>query len=52
MIGVRSLFATRVYEGSLAADKDFASFNGELKAACAMLAAEDEAGKAWSKANG
>jgi len=52
MNSVRSLFATRVYEGSLATDKGFAAFNADLAATCAMLAAEDEAGKAWCKAQG
>lgn len=52
MAGVRSLFATRVYEGSLAADRGFEAFNGELEEACLMLAEEDEAGRAWCKAHG
>ena len=49
---LRSLFITEVYEGSLAAERGFEAFNSELKDACAMLAAEDRAGRAWCKANG
>jgi uncharacterized protein (TIGR02466 family) len=51
MAAARSLFVTRLYEASLAADPDFAAFNAELADACAMLAAEDTAGKAWCRAN-
>ncbi|MBS0296436.1 MAG: hypothetical protein JSR45_09000 [Proteobacteria bacterium] len=49
---MRSLFATRVYEASLAADRGFESFNAELEEACLMLAEEDEAGRAWCKTHG
>jgi uncharacterized protein (TIGR02466 family) len=49
---LRELFVTRLYEASLAAEPGFADFRGELEDACAMLAAEDTAGKAWSKAHG
>jgi uncharacterized protein (TIGR02466 family) len=49
---VRSLFATRLLEASLADDKVFAALNADLADACAMLAAEDNAGRAWCKANG
>lgn len=49
---LRSLFATRVYEAALDGEPGFAAFNGELEAACRMLAAEDRAGRAWSKAHG
>jgi uncharacterized protein (TIGR02466 family) len=48
---VRPLFATEIYQGSLADDRGFAAFNSELQDACAMLAAEDEAGRRWCKAN-
>jgi len=48
----RSLFATQVYEASLAGEPGFAAFNGELADACRMLADEDRAGRAWCKANG
>jgi uncharacterized protein (TIGR02466 family) len=49
---VRSLFATRVYQASLAGEAGFADFNAELEQACLMLAEEDRAGRAWSKARG
>ena len=48
---IRDLFVTRVYEGSLAAERGFDDFNGELADACGMLADEDKAGRAWCKAN-
>jgi len=49
---MRELFVTQLYEASLAADPGFGDFNAELADACAMLAAEDRAGRAWCKANG
>jgi uncharacterized protein (TIGR02466 family) len=49
---VRDLFVTRVYEGSLAGERNFSTFNAELEDACRMLAAEDRAGRAWCRANG
>lgn len=49
---IRALFVTRLYAATLAADKGFAAFNADLLATCAMLAAEDAAGRAWCKANG
>ena len=52
MAATRTLFVTRLYEASLAADPGFDAFNSELAEACAMLAEEDAAGKAWCKANG
>ncbi|HXQ12697.1 MAG TPA: TIGR02466 family protein [Caulobacteraceae bacterium] len=48
----RALFVTQLYEASLADEPGFAAFNAELAQACAMLAAEDAAGRAWSKAHG
>lgn len=45
---VRSLFATRFYEGDLAAPDLLA----DLEDACLSLAQEDEAGRRWSKAHG
>ena len=51
-MAVRLLFATPVYEASLSTDREFENFNAELEAACRMLAAEDVAGQAWSKAHG
>ena len=51
-MALRNLFATPVYEASLADERGFAAFNAELEAACRMLAAEDRAGRAWCKAHG
>jgi len=51
-MAVRHLFATPVYEASLSTDRKFENFNAELEAACRMLAAEDGAGRAWSKEHG
>jgi uncharacterized protein (TIGR02466 family) len=48
---VRTLFATQLYEASLVDDAGFAAFNQELLSACEMLASEDKAGRAWSKAH-
>jgi uncharacterized protein (TIGR02466 family) len=48
---VRDLFVTRLYEASLAGPR-FAAFRNELAKACAMLAAEDQAGRRWCKAHG
>ncbi len=50
--GVRSLFATQVYEASLAADRGFAELLDHLQDACLALADEDEAGRAWCKQKG
>jgi uncharacterized protein (TIGR02466 family) len=47
-MSVRSLFATRFYEGALADDR----LLGELAHSCRTLAAEDRAGRQWSKAHG
>ncbi len=51
MSSLRDLFVTRLYEASLAGESGFESFNDELADACAMVAAEDAAGRAWCKAN-
>jgi uncharacterized protein (TIGR02466 family) len=48
----RTLFATRVYEASLAAERGFEALNAELREAVLMLAEEDRAGRAWCKAHG
>jgi uncharacterized protein (TIGR02466 family) len=48
---VRDLFVTRLYEATLAGP-GFAAFRTELADACAMLAAEDQAGRRWCRANG
>ena len=44
----RSLFATRFYEGAL----DDAALLADLDDGCRMLAQDDRAGRAWSKAHG
>ncbi|THD64116.1 TIGR02466 family protein [Phenylobacterium sp.] len=49
---LRHLFATPVYQASLTTHPSFENFRSELEAACRMLAAEDSAGRAWSKAHG
>jgi uncharacterized protein (TIGR02466 family) len=49
---IRSLFATPVYEASLAADKRFGELLAHLQDACLMLAEEDEAGRAWCRREG
>jgi uncharacterized protein (TIGR02466 family) len=49
---LRHLFATPVYEASLTTHPSFENFRAELETACRSLAAEDAAGRAWSKANG
>ncbi|MDP3173663.1 MAG: TIGR02466 family protein [Phenylobacterium sp.] len=46
---LRPLFVTQVYEASLAEERGFAAFNADLEDACQMLAAEDAAGRAWSR---
>ena len=50
-MATRSLFVTQVYETSLATERGFTTFNDELAQACQMLADEDQAGRAWCKAN-
>jgi uncharacterized protein (TIGR02466 family) len=52
MARIRKLFVTNLYEASLAAARDFEAFNNDLAAVCRTLAAEDKAGRAWSRANG
>ena len=49
---LRPLFVTHLYEGTLAADKGFETFNAELEDACRAIAAEDRAGRAWAKEQG
>ncbi|MBV8593210.1 MAG: hypothetical protein JOZ27_02795 [Caulobacteraceae bacterium] len=48
---LRELFATPLYEASLAGEAGFAAFNAELEEGCLMLAREDLAGRAWARAN-
>src|SRR5580658_6523763 len=52
MPAIRDLFVTRLYEASLAETAGFEVFHVEIEAACAMLAQEDAAGRAWCRANG
>ena len=49
---LRNLFATPIYEASLAEDRGFEAFIAELEDGCRMLAAEDKAGRAWCKQHG
>jgi len=49
---LRTLFATPIYEASLAMTPGFDAFNAELQEAVQMLAREDRAGRAWCKAQG
>ncbi len=49
---VRTLFVTRVYEATLADEPGFEALIADLNDACLMLAEEDRAGRAWSKAHG
>ena len=47
----QSLFATRLYRAEFSEERGFEPLLEDLADACAMMAAEDEAGRAWSKAN-
>ena len=49
---LRTLFATQIYEASLTTDRSFENFNDEILQACESLAAEDQAGRAWCRAQG
>jgi uncharacterized protein (TIGR02466 family) len=49
---LRTLFATPIYEASLATTPGFDAFNTELEQAVRLLAREDRAGRAWCKAQG
>lgn len=51
LMTTRALFVTRLYEASLAQDRDFAAFNAELADDCRMIADEDRAGRAWCRQN-
>jgi len=51
-MALRHLFATPVYEATFTTDRNFENFRAELEAGCRMLAAEDAAGRAWSRAHG
>ncbi|MBI1407945.1 MAG: hypothetical protein GC145_17660 [Caulobacter sp.] len=50
-MAVTSLFATRLYRAELPAERGGEGLIGDLADDCAMMAAEDAAGRAWSKAN-
>ncbi len=52
MTAIRDLFATRIYQASLADDRAWPALHADLVEACDMLANEDHAGRAWCKANG
>lgn len=47
---LRALFATQVYESSLTSGRGFAALLEDLEQACLSLAEEDQAGRAWCKA--
>jgi len=49
---LRPLFVTPIYEATLTTNRSFENFNHEILEACHLLAAEDRAGRAWSKAHG
>ena len=51
-MSLRPLFVTQVYEATLAGSPGFTTFNAGLADACRMLAAEDQAGRAWCRAHG
>lgn len=51
-MALRTLFVTRLYEADLTGERGFAELNADLADACRMLADEDQAGRAWCKANG
>lgn len=51
-MAVRSLFATQVYESSLAGETGFAAWRDELEGACAMVRDGDAAGRAWCRTHG
>ena len=52
MTAIRDLFATRLYQSSLADDRGWDTLRADLAEACQMLVDEDLAGRAWCKANG
>jgi uncharacterized protein (TIGR02466 family) len=51
-MALRPLFVTQVYEAPLGPEGGQATLIAELEDACRMLAAEDEAGKAWCRTHG
>jgi uncharacterized protein (TIGR02466 family) len=51
MARLDSLFVTRLYRAELS-PAEFARLNPEIEAACALLAAQDKAGRRWCRRNG
>lgn len=51
-MSTRPLFATPIYEASLAGARDFETLNDDLRDTAHMLAEEDMAGRAWCRENG
>lgn len=49
MAEIKTLFVTKLYRATLESAK---GLNAELLKSCRVIAAEDEAGKAWSRAKG
>lgn len=49
MAEIKSLFVTKLYRATL---EDTAALNADLLKSCRVIAAEDEAGKAWSREKG
>ena len=49
MPDIKSLFVTKLYRAELA---EAAAFNADLARACRAIAEDDEAGRAWSRAQG
>jgi len=52
MNSVRDLFVTRVYAAAIAEGADLARLLTDVEGACAMLHADDTAGRAWCRAHG
>ena len=50
-MSLRSLFATQVYDASLASSRGWAELHEELLDLCLVMAEEDEAGIEWCRAN-
>lgn len=50
-MAVNTLFATHLFDWSLAEDRQFGAFNADLKEACALLVDGDDAGHDWSEEN-
>lgn len=48
-MATRTLFVSKLYEASLAAEPEFSVFNAELAKACQAIARDDKAGQTWCK---